>query len=111
MLTVSDTALDEFVSAIVREANPEKVYLFGSRGRGEARRDSDVDILVVVNERFGPENSRWEMLSRLWAIAARLRIPADILLYSAHEVNDWRDGGNNVIEKAIREGKPLYART
>lgn len=109
-MTITDKAIDDLTAAIVHEVRPEKVYLFGSRARGEARSDSDVDILVVVRQRFSAANTRWEMLSRLWAIAARLRVPADILLYTADEVNDWLDGGNNVVEKAVHGGKPLYER-
>lgn len=111
MKAISEQSLDELIAAIVGEVKPEKVYLFGSRARGEAQFDSDVDILVVVRQQFGPKNSRWEMLSRLTSIAVRLRVPADILLYTVEEVEEWLDGGNNVIEKAVREGKPLYERT
>jgi uncharacterized protein len=39
-----NTALiQEMVRRIVSEFHPEKVYLFGSRARGDERPDSDVD--------------------------------------------------------------------
>jgi len=35
---------------VLREWNPERIQLFGSRARGDANPDSDWDILVVVPE-------------------------------------------------------------
>ncbi len=43
MITVSDEILAEMVQTIVREVDPERIYLFGSRARGNERADSDVD--------------------------------------------------------------------
>jgi len=40
---VTDDLLDHMVRAIVDEVDPEQVILFGSRARGDARDDSDVD--------------------------------------------------------------------
>jgi len=51
----------EYLAAIreaVRELDPDaEVYLFGSVARGEARPDSDVDVLVV-SDRYGDEVGR-----------------------------------------------------
>ena len=46
--------LRQMVETIVREAAPEVIILFGSRARGDARPDSDVDLLVVETEPFSP---------------------------------------------------------
>lgn len=40
--------LSEVVDRIVRKFHPEKIILFGSWARGEAREDSDLDWLVVL---------------------------------------------------------------
>ena len=47
MAPVTDALLDQMVQAIVAEVDPEQVILFGSRARGDAREDSDVDLVVV----------------------------------------------------------------
>ena len=39
---VTDAVIAEMVETLVKEADPEQVILFGSRGRGDARADSDV---------------------------------------------------------------------
>ena len=40
---------------VVEYFRPQRVILFGSRARGESTRDSDIDLLVVVNDDAPPE--------------------------------------------------------
>jgi len=111
MITVTNEVLERMVEAIVREVDPEAIYLFGSHARGEAGPDSDVDLLIVEREPFGPNRSRWKELTRLYDLAARFRVPTDFLVYAADEVEDWRQAINHVVAWALREGKLLYARS
>ena len=110
MVAVTEEVLQEMVHAIVREVNPERIYLFGSHARGEAGRHSDVDLLVVEREPFGPQRSRWPELVRLLNLSARLRIPTDFLVYSRDEVEQWQDCRNHIIAEALAEGRLLYER-
>ena len=107
---VTDTLLDCLVQAIVDEVDPEQVILFGSRGRGEARENSDVDLIVVEAEPFGPQRSRRKEVVRLYHALAGFHAPADILVYSHEDVAYWRDSLNHVLARALREGKVLYER-
>ena len=54
MTKTTDALLDRMVKAIVDEVAPEQVILFGSRARGDATADSDVDLVVVEAAPFGP---------------------------------------------------------
>jgi predicted nucleotidyltransferase len=40
----------ELLKSVVDYFNPRKVILFGSRARGDARPDSDHDLLVVIDD-------------------------------------------------------------
>jgi predicted nucleotidyltransferase len=44
---VTDELLSKAVSCILAVGNPLKIVLFGSRARGEAKPDSDLDLLVI----------------------------------------------------------------
>ena len=57
--------LDRMVEIIVEQVNPERIMLFGSRARGEAGPDSDVDLLIVEPEPFGRGRSRRRELARI----------------------------------------------
>lgn len=45
----------ELLDAIVRHFTPRRVILFGSAARGDAGPDSDIDLLVVVDDDTPPE--------------------------------------------------------
>ena len=110
MIPVTDGLLGKMVRAIVDEVDPEQVILFGSRARGDERKNSDVDLIVVEAEPFGPERSRHKELVRIYHALAGFRIPADVLVYSHDDVDYWRDSLNHVLARALREGKVLYER-
>ena len=108
MEPVTDALLNRMVRAIVDEVDPEQVILFGSRGRGDARENSDIDLIVVEAEPFGPERSRHRELVRLYHALAGFPVPADILVFSHEDVAYWRDSLNHVLARALREGKALH---
>ncbi|MDP2783019.1 MAG: nucleotidyltransferase domain-containing protein [Sulfurimicrobium sp.] len=98
------------VEAIVREAAPETIILFGSRARGDAQPDSDVDLLVVEREPFSPQRSRSKEAARLYMALRGLAVSKDILLYRRDEFDHWKNSLNHVVGRAHREGRVLYGR-
>lgn len=108
--TDTKTLLESMVEVIVEIASPEKIILFGSQARGTARKDSDYDFLIIDADPFEEGRSRWKSVSKLGRALAKFRVPKDILLYSAEEVEQRRHWKNNVISYALKEGKVLYER-
>ena len=108
---VTDEKIAAVVTDIVSEVNPELVYLFGSRARGDATADSDVDLMVIAGEAFGRNYVRYEQLAKLTRLAVKHRIPADIVLYSREEFARMRDWPGHVASDAAREGRLLYAKS
>lgn len=106
----ADVLLDKIVKAIVDEADPEEVILFGSRARGDATANSDIDLVVIEAQPFGAGRDRRAESMRLWRALAAFDAPADLLVYSREEVAYWRDSRNHVLARALREGKVLYER-
>lgn len=107
---ISDYDLAGMVETIVKEVDPERVYLFGSRAAGTHDENSDVDLLIVEREPFGPQRSRRQEMVRLWKSLMRFRVPKDILVYSLDEIERWRTARNHVVAHALREGRLLYER-
>lgn len=94
-----------FVQTLVREFAPERVVLFGSCARGELTKDSDVDILVVMDCRQDPIDQ---------AVAIRWRIPRpfpmDLIVRRPAEIKRRLRRGDSFIGTIMREGKVLYDR-
>jgi predicted nucleotidyltransferase len=94
---VTDALLEEMTRTIVETAKPRRVILFGSRARGDARPESDVDILVVEDEPFGPQRSRRKEMAKLWHVLSRFDMAKDILVYAREEVEKWEKSRNHVV--------------
>ena len=108
---LSEDRLREIVEATVREASPERIILCGSRARGDAARDSDGNLLVVVGgPPFGPSRSRRSEIKRIPRALWSFRVPIDILVFGADELIEWRHSKNHIIGRSLREGRTLYER-
>lgn len=81
------------------------IILFGSRARGDARPDSDVDFLVVLPE--PPHSTRREMVV-LSDLLRPLRVWADVLVLSAGRFHAAAAVPVTLANTAVREGKVLY---
>ena len=107
---VNKEFLQRMAQAIVDEVDPEQVILFGSHARGDAREDSDVDLIVIEAEPFEGERCRHSERARVRKAIQEFNVPKDILVFSLEDVEYWRDSLNNVLARALREGKVLYER-
>ncbi len=111
MVRLSEQLIEGMVRAIVKEVEPRRVYLFGSYARGSQTADSDIDLLVVEDQEFGPDRNRWSELQRIRKALKSFRIPKDILVYSRDEFEKWEDSVNHVVAHAVKEGRLLYERS
>lgn len=103
---ISPEQIEAAVAILVREAQPERVILFGSYARGEATSDSDLDLLVV--QRIVPHQQA--EMARLRLALSPLRIPVDLLVTDTDRFSSsWADFPGSYLYDAVREGKVLYA--
>ena len=110
MPDVTQALLDRMIRTIVDEVDPEQVILFGSRARGDARPDSDIDLLVIESEPFGDGRSSHAEEVRIGRALPATRVARDILVYSRDEIERWRGSLNHVAARALREGRVVYSR-
>ena len=107
---VDESVLGQMVGAIVDEVDPDRIILFGSHARREARPDSDLDLIVIEPGAFGLERSRSAEITRLYRALSHFVIPKDILVFSRAEVEYWRTSINHVLARSLRDGVVLYER-
>jgi predicted nucleotidyltransferase len=106
MAEMNDALLAEITQRIVAISDPQQIILFGSQARGDARPDSDLDLLVVKEEMESPRAEA----ARIYRALAGLRIPVDIVVARSDYVRRHRDVVGTIVRPALREGRVLYAR-
>ena len=103
---ISAEQINDIVERISRQLAPEKIILFGSHARGDAREDSDIDLLVVAETDL-PACDRFPAVRRLLA-----DFPAafDVFWKTPEEYRRWRNVVNHVVYFAEKYGKVVYER-
>lgn len=97
--------LQEVLARILGAGSPEKVVAFGSRLRGTARPESDLDLLIV------------EETSDPWRLDAAYRqaldgfvVKVDLKIVRPRELAAWRNVASHFLTTVVREGRTVYER-
>lgn len=85
---------------------PLRIVLFGSRARGGATVESDVDLLVVMSDAC----ERRETAIRIGATLADMPVAKDIIVTTPNEIANRGHVINTVLRSALREGRVIYER-
>ena len=89
----------QYADEVVKEMSPDKVLLFGSYAKGNAREESDIDIAVIFDGFTGDWFQTCTRLSSLtWDVSTCIE---PVLL-------DSRDDKSGFVEEVLRTGELVY---
>lgn len=99
--------IEEVKRRLVEAYKPSKIYLFGSYAWGTPTEDSDLDILIVVDQSQERAIKRsLDGYKALWG----LDIAKDILVYTSAEFESSSQKEATLPYKVKHHGKVIYAR-
>ncbi len=79
-----------------------ELRLFGSKARGDARKDSDVDVLIIIS------SGDWRMSDVVYGIATDILLETGVCIspkvISRKEYDHLCDMGNPFLKNVVREG-------
>jgi len=103
-MTSMDTirAMADFIG---QQFDVEKVILFGSYARGQARPGSDVDLLVVM----APNGGEARAAPILAAVGRRFCVPVDVVVRTPQAMEQFKNKRYSLVRQALKDGVVLYA--
>lgn len=95
----------EIIKEILQKRGIEvlRMFLFGSRARGDARPDSDWDFLIVIDRDLSFQEKR-DIIVEIQRKLAMMRIPNDIIIQSEGRFRVMRNHVGNICYYASKEG-------
>jgi len=101
-----DPVLRDIVERLVQAYEPELVYLFGSKARGDYGLDSDYDLLLVVSDDAPPERRRGRLA---YQVLRGTGTAVDAVVFTRSYFEARRHLKASLPGTVLREGKVLYA--
>jgi predicted nucleotidyltransferase len=106
MVPADETLIEEASRRLSEAAPRADIILFGSRARGEARPDSDLDLLVIEAK----SGSRTSEFVRLRNAVGEIGVPVDLVVYWTTEADKWAGVPGTFIHEVLKEGRVLAGR-
>lgn len=104
MNKINDKTIEDIRDLIAQKVSPLKIILFGSHARGDNNKESDLDLLIIMESSL-PRHKRSKEIRIL---LSKYIFGKDILVYTPEEIEEWRGVPDAFITTAIKEGKVLY---
>jgi predicted nucleotidyltransferase len=108
MLNIHEASARRFTAVLTERLGQalHAVVLYGSVARGEARGDSDVDLLVVTDP--PPVLNLIDEVAYDIDFAAQFTTFLTPIELSPGQMRDWLKRGDPFLERVLEEGKVLY---
>ena len=102
--SLSKQIIQEVTRRIVRVAKPSRLLLFGSALSGHMTKDSDLDILVVVQ---GPVHRR-RMAQEIYRSLRGVGVAVDVVVATEEDIRNYGRSAGTILKPALREGRVIY---
>jgi uncharacterized protein len=103
---IDEALIREVADRIVQAFHPKRIILFGSQARGDAKPDSDIDVMVEMET----DLSFYSRIPPVTEIFGLRKWSMDLIVVTPEEVENDRDVNGTLINLVEREGRVLYER-
>ncbi len=100
--------LHQGLAALCNQPEVQALVVFGSRGRGEARADSDLDLAVICREAVVPPALKTERAFLYRQVLGPVGCGVDLVVVGAADARHLAGSRWHVMGDVAREGRVLY---
>ena len=106
---LEDGAIERALACLGQDPEVQSLVLFGSGAQGDARADSDLDLLILVRDPLTPERKKQLRHRARTLLRPLLPVDLDLLISDAASAAHWGGSRWHVLGHIHREGVPLNA--
>ena len=99
--------LKKAIGIIVQVAEPDRIILFGSHARGDIRRGSDYDLLVLKR---GVEKRR-QLVQQIYMNFRDVGAPIDVIVADLDTYEQLKTDPYLIYSEAARNGRTVYEKS
>ncbi|MDD3050057.1 MAG: nucleotidyltransferase domain-containing protein [Candidatus Cloacimonetes bacterium] len=99
-----DKILAKIIPIIVKDADPKKIILFGSRVNGLNSKNSDYDLLIITTSPVSKRQTLKQIYIDLYGLGA----PVDLLLLDENKVDEVKENKFMIYKEALEQGLTVY---
>ncbi|NEX16532.1 MAG: DNA polymerase III subunit beta [Halochromatium sp.] len=105
LMNIEEQPFSEICRRLVDAYHPKRLILFGSRVWGTPDQDSDLDIMVEVDETDEPV---WKRPRKGYKALFGIGFPCDILVRTSDEIARERELPATLIHKIVTDGQVIH---
>jgi predicted nucleotidyltransferase len=98
--------LKAVVARVVENYQPDRILLFGSQARNEAKDSSDFDLLIVKDS----EVPRWRRGKNIQALFTFSPVKLDLIFMTPREIESERANPHSFISNVLDSAQLVYSR-
>lgn len=98
--------IEKFINTVLEIIIPDKIILFGSQAREDARPDSDYDFLVIKSGIIDEIEIAQSIYEKLVDIDEDFS--ADIIVATPENIEKYKNSDGTILKPALSEGKVIY---
>jgi predicted nucleotidyltransferase len=102
-----NTPLEKAIESIIKSVNPDKIILFGSRARGDFKKESDYDICIIKK---GVEHRR-KLAQQIYRFLYGVGVPVDIIVETPERFEELKDNPFMIYQEISKYGRVVYEKS
>jgi len=98
--------LRHLVNILVREVEPDRIILFGSRARGENEEQSDYDICILKTGVIKRRN----LAKQIYRLLYDFNVPVDVIVETPERFEQLKENRFLIYKDIAKHGQVIYER-
>ena len=103
----SNKDIEKAKNTILKAVDVEQIILFGSYARGDYNKDSNIDLMVIIEGKIDRKEKN-KILDKMAIIFFENNLNVDFLIETKEDIEKYRNIIGTIIKTALEQGRILW---